>query len=54
MIYHYVSDHHYRPPAEFTEAIVGSALPGSDEYAQRLAALDFKIFEYGPWVIDVE
>lgn len=32
LIYHYILDHHYLPPQEFTEAILTSPLPTSDEY----------------------
>ena len=32
LIYHYVVEHHYRPPEEFIQAVMESPLPGSVEY----------------------
>jgi hypothetical protein len=33
MVYHYVIDHHYRPPDEFIQAVLQSSpAPGSPEY----------------------
>lgn len=32
LIYHYVADHRYRPPAEFLEALLKGPRPGSEEY----------------------
>lgn len=32
LIYHYVADHHYRPPDEFIQAVLEGPLPGSSEY----------------------
>jgi hypothetical protein len=32
LIYHYVVDHHYLPPAEFIAAVLSSPLPGTPEY----------------------
>jgi hypothetical protein len=36
LIYHYILQHHYRPPSEFLCAISDGARPGSGEYAERL------------------
>lgn len=36
LIYHYVSQHHYRPPAEFIQAVLSCPLPGSPEYDARI------------------
>lgn len=32
LIYHYVTEHQYRPPEEFIEAVLKGPLPGSPEY----------------------
>jgi hypothetical protein len=32
LIYHYVADHHYRPPEEFIKAVLEGPLPDSPEY----------------------
>jgi hypothetical protein len=39
MIYHYVLEHHYRPPEEFLQAIEQGPRPGSDEYVGHLEGL---------------
>lgn len=36
MIYHYVREHHYRPPREFLEALDCGPQPGSPEYRDLL------------------
>jgi hypothetical protein len=38
MIYHYVVDHHYRPPDEFIQAILTSPAVDSVEYRERARA----------------
>jgi hypothetical protein len=35
LIYHYISDHWYRPPREFVQAIEEGPRPGNQEYQQR-------------------
>jgi hypothetical protein len=34
MIYHYIVDHHYLPPAEFVQAVVEGPLPDTPEYLE--------------------
>lgn len=46
MIYHYVVDHHYRPPQEFIQAVLDGPRAGSDEYRERARAY--------PWNESVE
>ena len=36
LIYHYVVDHHYQPPMEFINAVLGCSLPDSPEYQGRV------------------
>lgn len=36
LIYHYVADHDYLPPAEFISAVLKSPLPDSAEYFARM------------------
>jgi hypothetical protein len=36
LIYHYVAEHHYKPPAEFVHAALTSPRPPSDEYRALL------------------
>ena len=35
LIYHYVVEHHYRPPEEFIQAVLAGPLPDSPEYLAR-------------------
>jgi hypothetical protein len=37
LIYHYILDHHYRPPPEFTDAVRNGAAPESEGYFRMLA-----------------
>ena len=37
MVAHYVEEHRYSPPAEFTAAVLSAPLPGSEEYAAAVA-----------------
>jgi hypothetical protein len=46
MIYHYVVDHHYRPPEEFIQAVLDGPLADTEEYRQRAQTY--------PWAEDVE
>lgn len=39
LIYHYICDHHYAPPAVFLQALEKGPRPGSEEYARLLASL---------------
>jgi hypothetical protein len=39
LIYHYILDHHYRPPEQFLQAIEGGPHPRSQEYRQLLERL---------------
>lgn len=39
MIYHYVLEHHYRPPADFLGALSEGPRPQSDDYLERLRQL---------------
>lgn len=39
LIYHYVQEHQYRPPAEFVRALEGGPRPGSGEYVHLLDGL---------------
>jgi hypothetical protein len=36
LIYHYVTQHEYKPPDEFIEAVLNSSLPGSQEYKAQM------------------
>ncbi len=36
MIYHYVAEHHYRPPDEFIDAVLNAPLPGSAAYKEMV------------------
>jgi hypothetical protein len=47
LIYHYIRDHNYLPPAEFIEAVMSVAAPDSEEYAQTMAQ-----FEYQPECVE--
>lgn len=49
LIHHYVTEHHYRPPDEFIEAVINGPLPGSPEYETLIQSLGI---EYR--VIDLE
>lgn len=40
LIYHYVTVHHYQPPAEFIDAIIHSPHPSSSEYINFLDQQD--------------
>ena len=42
LIYHYVVDHHYRPPEEFIQAVLASPLPDSQEYQERARGYDWR------------
>ena len=42
LIYHYIHDHQYRPPAEFVQAIEGGPHPTSDEYKRLMDLLAVK------------
>lgn len=46
MIYHYVVDHHYRPPQEFIQAVLDGPLADTEEYHKRAQAY--------PWSEEVE
>lgn len=48
LIYHYVSDHHYRPPGEFLQAVEGGASPASEEYRGSLNRLGIRWRENPP------
>ncbi len=39
MLYHYVTDHHYKPPDEFIEALKAGPCPPEQEYFDRFQAL---------------
>lgn len=39
LIYHYILEHHYRPPLEFLRAVEDGPRPGSDEYLELLRSL---------------
>jgi hypothetical protein len=39
LIYHYVADHHYKPPNEFLQALREGPQPPSKEYLDMLTAL---------------
>jgi hypothetical protein len=39
LIYHYVAEHHYRPPEEFVQAVMEAPLPGSPEYEALVSNL---------------
>ena len=36
LIYHYVVDHHYRPPDLFIQAVLGGVQPGTSNYHELL------------------
>jgi len=40
LIYHYVAEHHYRPPEEFIDAVLNAPIPSSSEYEQLITTLD--------------
>jgi hypothetical protein len=40
LIYHYVVDHRYLPPAEFIQAVLAGPLPGSAEYRALTEAFE--------------
>ncbi len=42
LIFHYVADHHYQPPAEFTAALLHGPRPGSQQYFAWLRRLDLE------------
>lgn len=39
LIYHYVTEHNYKPPEEFIEAVLQGPLPGSSEYEELIQQL---------------
>ncbi len=39
LIYHYVSEHQYKPPTEFIEAVLTGSAPGSDTHKTLLRKL---------------
>ena len=41
LIYHYILDHGYLPPAEFVEAVMYGPLPESPEYQERASAFEW-------------
>jgi hypothetical protein len=43
LIYHYVAEHHYKPPAEFVHAAITSPRPPSDEYRALLERHEIEI-----------
>lgn len=45
LVYHYVTQHNYKPPAEFMEAVLHGPLPGSPEYETLIQKLgvDYRI-----------
>jgi hypothetical protein len=45
LIYHYVVEHHYRPPDEFIEAILTGPSPGSVEHQALIKRLNKPTFE---------
>ncbi len=54
LVYHYVVDHHYRPPAEFVTALLDGPRPGSQEYfallrGQNLEWNDTSVGGEGYW-----
>jgi hypothetical protein len=48
LIYHYVSDHHYRPPHEFLQAVVDEPRPESEEYRNSLDRMGLRWEENVP------
>lgn len=40
LIYHYVTQHDYRPPAEFIEAVLNGPLPGTSAYEALIQQVD--------------
>ena len=48
LIYHYILQHHYRPPGEFLRAVESGARPGSDEYREMLGQLSIDWRENSP------
>lgn len=42
LMYHYVADHHYRPPAEFVNALFEGPRPASEEYFALLQSLNLE------------
>lgn len=36
LIYHYITEHGYKPPQEFIDAVCNGPRPGSEEYRERL------------------
>jgi hypothetical protein len=42
LIYHYMADHHYRPPTEFLNALVMGPPPDSEEYFSLLRGLNLE------------
>src|ERR1044071_8695229 len=52
LIYHYVTVHHYKPPAEFLRALKRSPSPPGPEYLACLEAIGFPrpyVLAYEPW-----
>ncbi|MCP4540712.1 MAG: hypothetical protein GY832_26535 [Chloroflexi bacterium] len=43
LIYHYVVEHHYRPPEEFIQAVLLGLQPGTSEYQELLEKYDLDI-----------
>jgi hypothetical protein len=48
LIYHYVSDHRYRPPHEFIQAVEGGPQPTSEEYRKALDCVGVRWRENAP------
>ena len=44
LIYHYMRDHHYRPPEAFLEALMRSPRPASPDYIQQIERHKFDWF----------
>lgn len=42
LIYHYVKDHHYKPPAEFVRALISEKRPPDPGYFGRLNELNIE------------
>ena len=49
LIYHYVVNHHYRPPSKFIQSVLEGPLPGSSEYK---LILDVLKLTYPEWARD--
>ena len=42
LLFHYVTEHNYRPPDEFIDAVLHGPVPGSEEYQSLLVQLDLR------------